>query len=76
MSIDGIRRALRDTYRCDLIRDGIELLQCLEERGNPIDKSNRIICAAEGGRRAWDDNGHLRDSFPCGFPGCICGRDV
>jgi len=38
MRIDGARRAKRDIYRGDLVRDGIELLQCLEERRNPIEK--------------------------------------
>ena len=57
----------------------MELLQCLEQRGNPIDKSNRVICAAERGRYAldWRSNSpHLRVSFLCGFSGCIYGRDV
>ena len=68
-------------YRGNLIHDTIELLQCLDERGNPIDENNRVICAAESGRHALDgrsNSTHLRARFLCGFKfsGCIYRRDV
>ena len=78
MSIDRARRAYRDSYRGDLVRDGIELPQYFQERRNPIDESD-WIGAADGGRRALDgpsNNAHFRYGFPCGFSGCIHGRDV
>ena len=80
MSIDEARR-WRDTYRGDLVCDGIELLQCLEKRRNPIHGTNRFG-AADGGRHALDagrsDNVHLRVGFLCGFKlsGCLYSRDV
>jgi len=57
----------------------VELLQCLKERGDPIDKSNRVVCAAERGRRALDgrSNGaNVGDGFRCGFSGYIYGCDI
>ena len=80
MSINEARR-WRDTYRGNLVCDGIELLQCLEERRNPIHETNRIG-AADGGRCALDagrsDNVHLRAGVFCGFKfsGCLYSRDV
>ena len=74
-------RRWRDTYRGDLVCDGIELLQCLEKRRNPIHETHRIG-AADGGCRALDavpsDNIHLRVGFLCGFKlsGCLYSRDV
>ena len=73
MRIDEARR-WRDNYRGNLACDGIELLQCLEERRNPIHETNWI--GAAGGRRS--DNVHPRFGFLCGFKlsGCLYSRDV
>ena len=79
----GIGEALRwrDTYGGDLVHNGIELLQCLEERRNPIHETNRIG-ADDGGRCALDagrsDNVHLRVGILCGFKlsGCLYSRVV
>ena len=80
MSTDEARR-WQDTYGGDLVCDSIKLLQCLEERRNPIHETNRIG-AADGGRHALDtgrsDNVHIRVCFLCGFKllGRLYSRDV
>ena len=80
MSNEEARR-WRDTCRGDLVCDGIELLQCLEERRNPIDETS-WIGAADDGRRGLDagrsDDIHVRLGFLCGFKlsGCLYSRDV
>ena len=63
-------QSIRDAYCGDLVHNAIELLQCPEERRNPINKSNRIIGAVDCGRHTLDgrsNNAHLRDGFLCGF---------
>lgn len=53
----------RDTYRADIVRDGIKLLRCLEERRNPIDQVGFLLFTSAQVMDWTESSGHNREDL-------------
>ena len=75
------RWAKRDAYRGHLVHGVVELLQCLDERGDLVHETDRIVDAADCGRDTFGGrsiSAHLIEASLYSFESsdCIYCRDV